>query len=383
MFQGQRLNFDTWNFLRVLIKKQNHRYSRIVMLMDLNAARAIGLRCAQAGSATDAPRNLLFTAYGAFVPQEECARTLLASDDLLRYRHRIIGKPLLNPVTTKPVAGGLKQYVYPVTEELSGKALDLRLDGQPQTLIRFTSSTKLEWATGGKPFQQETYDCVKAGDSVYLIVCHPHERMPAPCVTLVWDVETRLVTAVLAWDRSDPLYPRLVVSRACFGVENREGEKLPTQRHHYTTDLIGRRFVWHYTANDDVLHICFDPTHFRLGRAAIELAPNPSAAATEKYEQLLRRKEKYPYYEEKVYYIRIREGLYLYSVIEDAMCRRLGNQGGGELLALVNTARVCYIGRSFGLDAQENAGHDLVGAPGSELNIPDEVESLPCPLYPL
>ncbi len=82
------------------------------------------------------------------------------------------------------------------------------------------------------------------------------------------------------------------------------------------------------------------------------------------YQRLIRRWEKYPYYEEKVYYIKIREGLYLYSVIEYAMCRLLKNQGGGELLEIVNTARTQYIGRTFGLDAQENAGHDIVGAPG-------------------
>lgn len=198
---------------------------------------------------------------------------------------------------------------------------------------------------------------------------------------MVWDTETRLVTAVFAWDHLYPQYPRLVTSRACFGAENREGEALPVLRHHYTAELLGRRFLWHYTANEDVLHICFRQSRFRLGIASITLAADASPEAKDKYEHLMRRKAKYPCYEESVYYIRIREGLYLYSVIEDAMCKLLGDQGGGELLALVNTEKMCYIGRTFGLDAQENAGHDLVGAPGCELSAPDEVEKLPFPIY--
>lgn len=353
----------------------------ILMLVDFNAMRAIGLNCLTEYAAIDEPQCLLFSAYGMLIPPEENIQTVIAGNDLHKYKKRMLGKKIYNPITRQPIPGGLKQYVYPTTEELAGKTLDLRLDGQVPVLIRFLDATTLEWAFMEKPIQTEKYECVKGDDAVYMIVCHPYGHEPASCVTLVWDMDTRLVTAVLAWDNLDAAYPRLVTSRACFGAENREGEPLPTLRHQYTQDLIGRRFVWHYTANDDVLHICFDQTHFRLGRASIELAPNPSVEALAHYERLMNRKAKYPYYEEMVYYIQIEEGLYLYSVIEYAMCRLLANQGGGELLALVNTKRERYIGRSFGLDAQENAGHDIIGAPGCELEIPDEVESLPCPIY--
>ena len=275
----------------------------------------------------------------------------------------------------------MKQYVYPTTAELTGKVLDMRLDGKAPALIRFLDATTLEWDELGKPSHQEKYECVKADDAVYLIVLHPKDREPASCVSLIWDRDTRLITAVFAWDKLDALSPRLVTSYAYFGVEYTAGKTLPALRHHYTQDLLGKRFVWHYTANDDVLHICFNQTRFRLGRASIELSADPSPEALAHYERLMTRKAKYPYYEENVYYIRIREGLYLYSVIEYAMCRLLPQQGGGELLALVNTQRERYIGRSFGLDAQENTGHDIIGAPGSESSIPDEVESLPCPIY--
>ena len=73
--------------------------------------------------------------------------------------------------------------------------------------------------------------------------------------------------------------------------------------------------------------------------------------------------------------------MYPYSVIEYAMCRLHQSQGGGELVALVNTVHTRYVVRNFGLNVQENAGHDIVGAPGYSLDIPDEVESLACPIY--
>lgn len=353
----------------------------ILMLVDFNAMRALGLNCLADHDSNGEPQYILFSAYGTFLPPEESIQTALTDNDLQKYKKRLLGKKIDNPITQQPITGGLKQYVYPSTEELAGKTLDLHLDGQPPLHLHFLDATTLEWAFIEKPFRVEKYECVKGDDKVYMIVCHPRDHDPASCVTLVWDMDTRLVTLVLAWNNLDPAYPRLVTSRACFGAENREGEPFPTLRHHYTEELIGRRFIWHYTANDDVLHICFDQTHFRLGRASLELAPNPSVEALAHYERLMNRKAKYPYYEENVYYIKIKEGLYLYSVIEYAMCKLLVNQGGGELLALVNTKRERYIGRSFGLDAQENAGHDIIGAPGCELEIPDEVEHLPCPIY--
>jgi hypothetical protein len=186
---------------------------------------------------------------------------------------------------------------------------------------------------------------------------------------------------VLAWEHQNPTYPRLITSRAVFGVEARDGEPLPTARHGFTDDLIGKRILWHYTAVDDVLHICYGRDSFRLGAADISLVPNPDEAALKNYDRLMRRRATYPFYEEKAYYIRIREGLYLYSVIEYAMCRLVAGQGGGELLALVDTVRQRYVGRTFGLDAQLNAAHDIICAPGCFLDTPDRVEAMPCPLY--
>ena len=63
------------------------------------------------------------------------------------------------------------------------------------------------------------------------------------------------------------------------------------------------------------------------------------------------------------------------------MCRMLKKEGGSELLALVNTVRVQYIGRTFGLDGQKNAGHDIVSVHGCFLDIPEEVKSFPYPIY--
>jgi hypothetical protein len=353
----------------------------IMMLADMNAVRAMGMSRLAGPCGAGEPQCLLFCAYGAFIPEGGDVKAALFGGDERKYKTRIVGKAIVNPVTRRLVPAGLKQYVQPPSEELAGKALDMRLDGQKPVLIRFLDHAALEWAYQGGPCQPEAYECVKGDDKVYMIVCHPRLKKPASCVTLVWDMESHLITAILAWEHQDATCPRLIVSRAIFGAENREGEPLPALRHHYTDELIGKRIVWHYTANDDVLHICFDRTHFRLGSAKVTLSPNPSFEALANYQRLKSRQEKYPYYEEKVYYIKIREGFYLYSVIEYAMCRLLQNQGGGELLALVNTVRTRYVGRTFGLDAQENAGHDIVGAPGCFLSIPDEVESLACPIY--
>ena len=375
--------FSLWQDVALIASFEPGRREAVVMLLDLCAVRTAGLVMSTVvpNEVSPAFPYTLFSAYGTFVSPEETPETVLASAALPHYQTRLIGQKVYNPVALRPAAGGLKQYVPPLCDELAGQTLDFHPDGYPPVFIRFLTPTSLEWSLPGETAQHETYECVKGKDTVYLVVCHPRLGKPASCVTLVWDRDTRLITAVLAWEHLNTDYPRMITSRAVFGAENRPGESLPSARHGFTDDLIGRRLLWHYTAVDDVLHICFSHDHFRLGAAEVRLVDNPDEAALKNYDRLSRRKDAYPYYEENDYYIRIRENLYLYSVIEYAMCRLVSGQGGGELLALVDTARQRYIGRTFGLDAQLNAGHDIVGAPGCFLETPDPVESLPSPLY--
>jgi hypothetical protein len=357
------------------------REGRLWMVMDLCAIRAVGLSLPPKPRETEENKPTLFCSYGVFLPPEQDIASALLTDDTQKYKDRVVGREPYNPVAQQPATGGLKQYAYPGTGELAGQVITLLMDGQPPATVHFLDAATLEWAWQGEAYKQETYDCVKGADDVYMVVCHPHSQMPASCVTLVWDRATRLTTVVLAHEHRDPAHPRMVISQAYFGVEGRPGMPLPTQRHTLTDELVGKRILWHYTPTEDVLHICYSPTHFRLGAAHITLAPVPSQAALNNYQRLINRKAKYPYYEEKVYYIRLRENLHLYSVIEYAMCLLLENQGGGELLVLMDAAREHYIGRTFGLDAQQNAGHDIVGAPGCFLDTPDEVEALPFPIY--
>ena len=301
----------------------------------------------------------------------------------MSYKERIIGQEIYNPVSPRPSVGGMKQYKAASTCELAGRTLVACLDGLEPVCVQFLDAENLLWGYPGKAMRWETYEAAKADERLYLIKFVLSESKPVTHITLVWDEDTRLLTCVKAVLGADTQRPRLVENQVFFGAQKLPHEPLPEARHGYTKELLGKRIVWRYNPNDEVMHCYCGEDYFRLGLTKRTLAENASEEAKAHYQRFLERQSIYPVYEEPAYYIKLRDGFYLYSVTEKNINRLLPDQGGNQLLILLNALRVRYIGRVFGLHADGTLENDFIGAIGRFWPEPDEAEALPYPTYPI
>ena len=299
----------------------------------------------------------------------------------MSYSHRIIGQKIYNPVSPNPSIGGMKQYLEPTTNDLAGKTLEVHLDGLPDAVIHFLDGTNLQWAQAGQPFRWERYEAAKGDENLYLIKFLLEEREPVTHITLVWDTVNTLITCVVAVLGADQARPRLVESKVYFGAQKLAHIPLTAARHAETADLLGKRIIWRYNPNDEVMHIYHGLDHFRLGDSHKELAQDATEEEKEHYQNFVKRKGIYPCYEEPAYYIKLRDGFYLYSVTERNINRVLPQQGGNQLLILLNAYRVRYIGRVFGLHGDGSLENDFIGGIGRFSSTPDAVEARPYPVY--
>ena len=300
----------------------------------------------------------------------------------MSYRERVIGREIFNPVSSVPCPGGMKQYRVASTCEMAGKTLNLHLDGMEQPVcVHFLDAENLLWGFPGQGMRWETYEAAKGDERLYLIKFLLAQSSPLTEITLAVDEESTRVTCVRATLGSDRAHPRLVESRVYVGAFRMPHEDVTESRHAFTEELTGKRIIWRYNPNDEVMHCFCGKDFFRLGHAERTLAENASEEARARYRLFQERKGVYPVYEEPAYYIRLREGFYLYSVTERNLNRLLPQQGGSQLLILLNAHRVRYIGRVFGYRADGTVENDFIGAIGKFSSEPDEVEALPFPVY--
>lgn len=342
-----------------------------VMIADLNRVHGVGLytRIEDGEAITE-----YFAGYGDFLRPGEMSKET-------SYRKRILGIELYNPVSKRPSPRAMQQYRIPETNELAGKALDLVFDDLGTYYIRFIDRFHLAWAKSGETFRYEDYEAVKSDETTYLFKFLLKERTPVTSVSIVWDRVSTLATCILAQAGANPDYPRLVTSKAYFGAEKRGRTPLSAERHSFTKELIGRRVEWKYNQADSVMHCYHGEDHFRLGNSEKVLAENAPEREIRHWEYLTGRTKIYPYYEEPAYFIKIKEGMYLYSVTEKNINRLMPNAGGGQMLILLNCCGPRYIGRDFGVLPDGTPDFKFIGAIGSFSDEPDSVEAVPYPIY--
>lgn len=299
----------------------------------------------------------------------------------MSYKNRILGQTIYNPVSKHASPGGMKQYLVSSTDELAGRTLTVWLDGLSPVCLHFWDGENLSWGHPGEALHWEPYEAAKADEELFLIKFLLTGRQPVTHATLVWDAQTTLVTCVMATLGANPDRPRLVNSRVYFGAQKLPHIPPETARHGYTEELVNKRIIWRYNPNDEVMHIYGGKNYLRLGHSDKTLADDASEEERRHYQMFLKRRDIYPEYEEPAYYIKLKEGFYLYSVTERNVNRVLPKQGGNQLLILLNAHRVRYIGRVFGYRGDGSLENDFIGAIGRFSGEPDEVEGLPYPLY--
>ena len=286
-------------------------------------------------------------------------------------RPDIDNKPFYGLGETAPKFEGLSQYREPFCFELEEQSFCLVMDDGKKYFVEFITGDTLRWGEYGKTGTTEYYECAKGGDGVYFVNFELAAVAPRTNLTLILDVSERLLTLVKTIAAYDPQYPYLCDSEFVFGAIHIPGFDLPEKRHAYTSDLLGKRIHWHYSPQLEIIHVYYATDYMRIA------FPEKKIWNTlrEDFADWIEREP----YDEKAAFIKVRDGLYIVSCVEQNKSKR--GETGNSMLFLIDTVRVHDVGRSFGYTGlQEGKVHPenyVFGAYGNFIYSDGVLESKP------
>jgi hypothetical protein len=238
-----------------------------------------------------------------------------------------------------PVFEGMSRYRAPLNYELAGRPFTLVFDDDTRVNLKFDSGDSLTWhEKGGEP-RTAYYECAKIDELTYFVNFEFDGLKPRTNITLVLDLEQNLVSKVTTRTEFDPKYPTLCENEVAFGAIARSGLPLPQARHGFTQELLGKRILWHYSPELEIIHVYYNEHRqcvtFPEGKGWGDIPADEWNAILEANP-----------YDEPAWYVKIKDHIYLVSVTEQNMARR--GMGGNSLLFLLDAERVHDVGRSFG-----------------------------------
>jgi hypothetical protein len=234
------------------------------------------------------------------------------------------------------------QYCPPLCFELSGQMFELVMDDGYDFFLNFTSEKTLEWNRAGAEVSSAHYECLKGDESTYLVSYELENVIPRVNHTFVIDMENMLVTRIIARIGQNPKYPYLISTEFDFGAIRREASALTFKRHGYTSDMIGTAVEWTYGSSLTTVHIYYCANFYRL------ISPRDNPEDDWAFTELMRA---LPSSDEPAVYIKIKDGMYLFSLTEQN-AEKL-TQGrfmfrSNTLCFLQNYKRLYQVGRGFG-----------------------------------
>lgn len=242
-----------------------------------------------------------------------------------------------------PVFEGMSQFRPPLCFELVGQTVELCLDNGYDYQLFFKDRKALTFGKAEEEKKEYAYDCLKVDDTTYFVNFEMTGVTPRTGATFVLDTEQSLVTANFTTIGVNPKYPKMPYPRIIFGGIKKADGTVPTIRHGYTTDLVGKAIRWSY-GTFAVVHVYSSERYYRLTIAREDLIgrePRDPEAARER-----QRRDEMRLYEEPGDYIKIKEGIYIFNANEEMGCRERGQ--GNNLFFLMNLNRMHDVGRSFG-----------------------------------
>jgi hypothetical protein len=237
--------------------------------------------------------------------------------------------PYYGILPERPVYEGMGCYRAPLNFELAGREFKLVFDDNTGATLRGNSGDSLTWhEKGGEP-RTEYYECAKIDELTYFVNFEFDGLKPRTNITLVLDLEQNLVSKITTRTQFDPQFPILCDNNVVFGAIATPGLPLPAIRHSFTRDLIGKRIYWHYSPELEIIHV-----YYNEHRQCVTFPEGKGwgNVPVDEWNALL---EAYPY-DEPAWYVKIKERIYLVSVIEQNMVRR---GWGGEQPALPHRCR--------------------------------------------
>ncbi|MDR2648797.1 MAG: NAD(P)H-binding protein, partial [Clostridiales bacterium] len=204
----------------------------------------------------------------------------------------------------EPEYEGMSQFRPPFNFELTGKEYKLVMDNGTDYNVKFMDGHTLEWSKYSEPSTRQYYECAKGEELTYLVNFELAGEKPRKGITLILDLEQRLVTYASVITGFSEKYPYLIEPEFIFGAIDIPGYPLPEKRHGYTTDLVGKRIRWQYTPYWNIIHVYYSANYMRV---AFDPSYKPKTPPTP---EEIAEFQKYPY-DEPVWYIKIKEGVYV------------------------------------------------------------------------
>ena len=232
-----------------------------------------------------------------------------------------------------------KKYLDKLDGSITGRSFLLAMDEGKEYFLRFVSGETVEYrAEPDGDLRWEHYGCLKADEKTWFLAGFLSDAKLRTCVTLVLDEESRLVTMVISRLGLHPGRPRLIDTEFRFGALRVPGKPLPAKRHGFTRDLVSKKMNWHYAPGQVNTHIYLSERYSRLHE--VRRAGGVPAAPQQQNPPPI-------FYDEPVRYVRIREGMYLISFVEENINRTDPAAGGHNMIVLVNEKARFECGRTF------------------------------------
>ncbi|MDR0905550.1 MAG: MoaF N-terminal domain-containing protein [Oscillospiraceae bacterium] len=260
------------------------------------------------------------------------------------------------------------QYTPPMCYELAGERLEFAMDDGFDFILNFTDHEKLEWSWAGEAPKTADYMCLKADDTTYLLSYELADVTPRVNHTWVIDKENMLVTRLLSRIGTNPKYPYLMKTDYVFGAIREEGKEVGVYpRHGFTSDIIGNVVQWAYASEMATVHVYYCTDFYRI---TYPRDPSFSEEAKKMNDMFATILKDIPSSDEPTKYIKIKEGMYLFSLTEANGEKLLGANMGfrsNTMCFLQNFKRVYQMGRTFGTSTTPNGDtktHAMIGAYG-------------------
>ncbi len=208
-----------------------------------------------------------------------------------------------------------------------GKKITLDFDDGLSLYFDFFSKENLYWSENNSKENKSYYRAICAPGYPEVVFIHQYRdgMVPSVCVDVVIDLETGYATAIIG-TLGVKQNPREVSHTIHFGKIKGINYNKKIDSHNYTTDMIGKAIHWEmpaFTNKPPIKHIYLSEKYYAI---------------------FMTRKDECFMSADPADYVKIKDGLYLISVIEQ-------RRSGIQLCFLINTDTLQDIVGHFGISA--------------------------------
>ncbi len=256
--------------------------------------------------------------------------------------------------------GALSVYRPPLVYELTGKKFTLVFDDGYDRILCFKDRKTLSFGTAGEE-KDYAYDCLKIADRCYFVNFEDPTLHPRVGISLVLDLVQDLVTMARAYIDINPKLPGIPSIDFVFGGIMRADGTVSYVRHGFTTDLVETSISWNY-GYFDIAHVYATEHYYRISFSPRGLARAYRGRPDLRSNGGNRKPSPNDVYEDYFSAIRIRDRIYLVSLLETVKARQMGH--GNSILVLMDLDEMHDVGRSFGSNNEGGSGNNTLGAFG-------------------